>query len=53
MYEYSVIFTSSGQKFAILIKEANTPPEAIDLAIVEAKAKKLKYEAIEVISVLS
>ncbi len=49
MYEYAVIFTWQGSKYAILVKEANGPTEAIKAAMAEADAAGKSYSQVEAV----
>lgn len=50
MFEYAVIFTYRNEKFAILIKSATSPKEAIKLGIERADEDSRYYESVEVVN---
>lgn len=49
MYEYTAVITTNTGKLGILIKEASSPVEAIQIATEECIIRKYQVFAIEII----
>jgi hypothetical protein len=52
MYEYAVIFTITGTKYCILVKEANSQSEAIRAAIDQAIVDNRNFEIVEAVLIV-